>query len=67
MIYKGIVFSKGSNYFVHTQDKSLKQKVYLSGSALEDLLEQEIYFELIPNQEELDEQVTYTARFVSKT
>ena len=69
MIYKGTVFKRYDDYFVHTEDKSLKQKVYsLPKDILHDLLlEQMVYFELIANQEELDEQITYTARFVAKS
>ena len=69
MIYKGVVFKRGNEYFIHTQDKSLSQKVYpLVKNILYDLLlELEVFFELTIVQEELDEQITYEARFLSKT
>jgi hypothetical protein len=69
MIFKGVIFKKDQDYFVHTQNKSLRQKVYpLAKNTLYDLLlETEVYFELIPNNIEDDEQVEFTARFVSKT
>jgi hypothetical protein len=69
-MYIGEIVAIGNSYFVHIPSAPTKQKVYplSSISALNILDNQEskiVECELIPNNQELDEQVEYTARIIN--
>jgi hypothetical protein len=61
MNFTGTVMKLDDDFFVVTKDERVKQKVYplYKGMYFDN---QELEFELIPNNLESDEQVEYTAR-----
>lgn len=68
-MYQGEIFKKGDQYFVNLLNSKLAQKTYplskIQSLKIIDSQESKIVeVELVPNQEELDEQVEYTARLI---
>jgi hypothetical protein len=67
-MYIGEIIAIGNSYFVYLPSLPLKQKVYpISSSDAEKALGNGkiVECELIPNNEELDEQVEYTALIIN--